>query len=96
MQVYFQNVLVLGYESLVSKAGNPFGVLQFLDVDCSDVYRVACFGSDQMAVAGSLHKGSNVGLAFDVTPDRNGSIRLELCGMGQAHMMGDLDMSTLE
>lgn len=73
--------LVLECSTLVSKSGNPYGILQFLDVDEAEVYRVFCFGDDSMAQLAVLRKGMQCSMDFWVRPDRNGGVRLDLAGV---------------
>lgn len=77
----FPDCLILDVHFANSKAGNPYARLNFLVNTTLAVYEVMVFG-DAVGVAAGLSKGSRVGLGFNVLPDRNGGVRLELVSMG--------------
>lgn len=77
----FPDCLILDVRFANSKAGNPYARLNFLVNDTLAVYEVMVFG-DAVGIAAGLSKGSRCSLEFDVLPDRNGGVRLELVSMG--------------
>lgn len=75
--VEFNNALILNVRSGVSKAGNPWTSVSFLDQNYLQVYDLMQFG-DSAAVAASLVRGSVCSLGFNMEPSRDGGVRLVL------------------
>lgn len=82
------HALVIEVSSLVSKAGNPYGVISFLDLNESDMYRIYLFGEEANASLVGISKGLECDLDFIVKPDRTGGVRLELAGVRNAKFKG--------
>lgn len=81
-QVHFSSCLILECETRVSKAGNPFCTLRFLDEDTLQVFDLMQFDGDAVITAGPLKSGDGCCLLFDVRPARDGGVRLVLNGVG--------------
>lgn len=83
MQAAFEKCQVLEVRAGVSKAGNDYVVLKFLDEEDLEVYELFCFG-DARALALPLSKGTKCSLIVDVTPDARGAgVRVQLAGLGE-------------
>lgn len=83
MQASFDKCQVLEVRAGVSKAGNEYAVLKFLDEEDLEVYELFCFG-DARALAMPLQKGTRCSLIVEVTPDGRGAgVRVQLAGLGE-------------
>lgn len=85
--VDFSAAQVLSIDYRTSKAGNQWCLLAFLDTKSYKVYEVPVFG-ESVALCLGVTQGSFKHLVFDVLPDRNGGVRLELSGMGACEDLG--------
>lgn len=79
----FGYCLILECNVRVSKAGNPFCTLRFLDEDDYKVYDLMQFNADAVRTASALKVGDKCGLLFDIEPARDGGARLVLNGIGE-------------
>lgn len=86
MVVTFDSCLILNVRFANSKAGNPYCQLSFLSHNDLSVFDVMVFG-DAVGVAAGLAKGDVVQLGFELQPDRNGGVRLELVEVGRVSEM---------
>lgn len=75
--VEFNNALIINVRSGVSKAGNPWTSINFLDQNNLQVYDLMQFG-DSAAVTSGLVRGSVYSLRFNIEPSRDGGVRLVL------------------
>lgn len=83
MQTAFEKCQVLEVRAGVSKAGNEYAVLKFIDEDELEVYELFCFG-DARALALPLAKGTKCSLVVEVSPDSRGAgVRVQLAGLGE-------------
>lgn len=76
MLVTFKDVTVLSVHNGISKSGNAFARLSFLDGENLDVYEVFIFGERVESVAGLEPKSHINAISFELQPDRNGGVRL--------------------
>lgn len=80
--IKFDNALILDVHSGVTKNGQPYTVLRFLNLNDYSLYDGIWQFGDSAAVAAGLSVGSTCQLGFLVVPNRNGgvSLRLEMVG----------------
>lgn len=74
MQVVFSGAIVSDFTVGTSKAGNPYGVLTFLDADFNQ-YRVFV-SQEYVGSCSSVPQRVPVDLVFALLPDRDGGVRL--------------------
>ena len=82
MTITMDSALVIESRFGQSKSGNPYCVFRVLDEETLDVYDLMQWG-DSAAVAAGIAKGSRVRLDFNMTPARDGGVRLEIVGVGR-------------
>lgn len=70
MRVNYADCMVLNARIAVSKSGNEWARIEFLDCVGLDTIEVFCFG-ESCELAKSLVKGSHVAMGFDLMPYRN-------------------------
>lgn len=80
MFIRFENALVLETRAGISKSGNNFCTLRFLDRDSLQVYDLVQFG-DAASVAAGLGSGVTYSLDFELNAGRDGGVRCSLVGM---------------
>lgn len=76
MLVTFKDVTVLSVHNGVSKKGNAFSRLSFLDGENLDVYDVFVWGDAAESIAGLEPKSHINAISFQLQPDRSGGVRL--------------------
>ncbi len=76
--VRFNDVLILEVTQRVSKAGNPFSTLRFLDQKDLLVYDVMQFDADAVSRCQMLKQGERYRLEFFLMPGRDGGVRMVL------------------